>query len=156
MVASSGIPTRQPGPKLLTITENPESPLGKPAPRAISFPNELCGSEISRSLRTQAGENGAQIFSTYPGMWPSPSPVSLHRPHICCLFWSRSLRVKKQKRRKRRQEKAMETLTVCQDCINFFKNYSEWCNGSVIGFHWQENRRYTHTHSQLSVVGETQ
>lgn len=155
MVASSGIPTRQPGPKLLTITENPESPLVKPAPRATRFPNERCGSKVSRSFNTQAGENGAQIFSTYPGMWPSPSPVSLHRPHICCLFWPRSLRVKKKKNEwgeKIRKEKAMETLTVCQNTAAIsFKTIQSDAMGVLLGF-TDRKTAGTHTHTRSSVL----
>ncbi len=55
-------------------------------------------------------------------------------------------------RRKTVQRKQWKHSLTARTASIFSWNYSKWCNGTVIGFHRQENHRYTHTHR---LVGET-
>ena len=100
-------------------------------------PKLAYGSEVSGSFfgAQRKGRNGALIFSTYCGMWSSRCPVSLHRIFAVCFDHSpcgkrekekkKSASERKKERKREREEekgleKAMETLSDCQDCIHFF------------------------------------
>lgn len=50
---------------------------------------------------------------------------------------------------KRFREKQWKHSPTAKTASIFSWNYSKWCNGTVIGFHRQENHRYTHTHTGL-------
>lgn len=72
----------------------------------------------------------------------------LSTPTICCLFWAFSLRGRVSERGKPFRESKWKHSATAKTASIFSWNYLKWCNGTVIGFHWQENHRYTHTRSQ--------
>ncbi len=52
-----------------------------------------------------------------------------------------------EQRRKTVRRKQWKHSSTAKTASIFSWNYSKWCNGTVIGFHRQENHRYTHTHT---------
>lgn len=88
-------------------------------------------------------------------MWLSLCPVSLH--HIFAVCFDRALCGESKKKKEKDFEKAMETLSDCQDCIHFplkVFRVMQWDCYWVSLTGKPQVRVYTHTHTR-TLVGET-
>lgn len=125
------------------------SPPGDP-PALHSYPDWIQWMEASGSFRSPTG---TLIFSTYAGMRPSKRPVSQHQLFAVCFDcfpcgegWAKEGNDLEKANGNTRRLPRLHPFSPA--------TIWKWCNGTVIGFHWQENHRYTHTHTHtLRVQG---